>query len=195
MARIAPHLRLIGALTMLCSLAPIASAQWAWRDPNGRPVYSDQPPPPSIKAGDILQQPAAPPPSQPSDSAQTLLQPGSSAPSQPAPGTAPAPGAATAPGAAPAVAKPHSPTTAEREQEFRKRMKERAESEKKEADQQAQAQQKSENCDRARGYMKSLEQNPRLVRTNPDGSSEFLDADQRTAEIQRTQDLIQSSCN
>ncbi len=185
MARIAPYLRLIGALTMLCSLAPIASAQWAWRDPSGRPVYSDQPPPPSIKAGDILQQPAAPPVSQPSDSAQTLLQPGSSAPSQAAPGAAPAP----------AAAKPHSPTTAEQEQEFRKRMKDRADSEKKQADQQAQAQQKSENCDRARGYMKSLEQNPRLVRTNPDGSSEFLDADQRAAEVQRTQDVIQSTCN
>ena len=34
-----------------------ASAQWAWKDDNGRLVYSNIPPPPSIKATQIVRQP------------------------------------------------------------------------------------------------------------------------------------------
>ena len=84
---------------------------------------------------------------------------------------------------------------AERELEFRKRMKERADAEKKLADSQAEANRKAEDCERARGYMKSLDSGVRLIRTNPDGSRELLDAEQRAAETQRTQEIIQSRCN
>ena len=74
-------------------------------------------------------------------------------------------------------------------------MKERAEAEKKLADSQAEAARKADDCERARGYMKSLEDGVRLVRTNPDGSRELLDEGQRAAETQRTQEIIQSRCN
>jgi len=169
--------RQAGVLIVLCCFASIAWAQWAWRDERGRPVYSDVPPPPGIKPGAILQQPTLAPEPSPSDSSEA-----------PQPGTANA-----APRAAPALA-PTAPTMAEREQEFRKRMKDRADAEKKQADQQAQLARNAEDCQRARGYMKSLEDGIRLVRTNPDGGREMLDESQRDAEAQRTQQMIQDRC-
>jgi len=180
MPEIAPPLRRLGALLLLCSLASAASAQWAWRDENGRKVYSDQPPPAGVKVGDILQQPSPAPAADAADAApQPATDSGAPRPaSNPAQPTAPPP-----------------PTMAEREQEFRKRMKERADADKKLADAQAEATQKSDECDRARGYLKSLEGPIRLVRTNPDGSREMLDSDQREAEAQRAREVIQSSCN
>ena len=32
-----------------------SEAHWAWKDANGRTVYSDRPPPPDIKAGSKVQ--------------------------------------------------------------------------------------------------------------------------------------------
>ncbi len=180
MFRIAPCVRHFGVLAVLCGAASIASAQWAWRDEHGRTVYSDQPPPATVRAADVLRQPAPPPPNEASDS--------NSADAPSASTAAPPPGRA-------APAAPRPPTMAERELEFRKRMKERAEAEKKLADSQAETARKAEDCERARGYMKSLDDGVRLVRTNPDGSRELLDDPQRAAEIQRTQQIIQSRCN
>jgi hypothetical protein len=185
----------IGLLVLLYGSLSMASAQWAWRDENGRPVYSDQPPPANIKAADILQQPQ-PAPQNPSDALDGM------------PGQAPAsaPGGASAgrpadaePGGTTAGRRadtaPKSPTMAEREREFQKRMKERAEAEKKVADAQARADQKASDCERARGYAKSLDDGVRLIRTNPDGSREMMDEEQRAAEAKRTRDIIDSNCN
>jgi hypothetical protein len=74
-------------------------------------------------------------------------------------------------------------------------MKERAEADKKVADAQAEATRKADDCERARGYLKSLDDGVRLVRTNPDGSRELLDEAQRADEAQRTRQVIESRCN
>jgi type IV secretory pathway VirB10-like protein len=179
MPRIAPRLHCAGVLIAFYSLASIACAQWAWRDPNGRPVYSDLPPPPSIKASDILMQPTPAP------------APVSQSPDSPdaAPQTPPG---ATAPAAAPPA--PRAPSVAEREQEFRKRMKQREDAEKKQNDAQAMAARDAEDCLRARGYLKSIDDGLRLVRTNPDGSREALDDAERAAEAQRARDIIENRC-
>lgn len=171
------RLRRAGVLIVFYGLAQLASAQWVWRDDRGRPVYSDIPPPPGIKPGDILQRPtAAPPPAAtPSDSPEATAP---AAPSSPAP----------------AAAAPHVPTMAEREQEFRKRMKAQAEAEKKQADNQAVAARNAEDCDRARGYLKSLDDGMRLIRTTPDGSREPMDESQRAAEAERSRAIIASRC-
>ena len=66
-------------------------------------------------------------------------------------------------------------TVAEREMEFRKRQQERAESEKKAAEEQNKSAAKTAECDRARGYMKSLEDGVRIARTDASGNREFLD--------------------
>ena len=170
-----------GALILLCGASTIASAQWAWRDEHGRPVYSDQPPPSSVQPTQILRQPELTLPS--SDSPDPTTQSSSNAaPTQPAPSRT----ASTA---------PRPPTMAERELELRKRMKERSEAEKKLADAEANDARKAEDCVRARGYMKTLDEGMRLVRTNPDGTQELLDEGQRAAEAQRTRDIIASRCN
>jgi hypothetical protein len=171
--------RHLGVLMLLYGAASIASAQWAWRDEHGRTVYSDQPPPATVRAADVLRQPAQSPANQPSDSNNVEGQPSS---------------AAAAPNPAPAAAA-RAPTMAERELEFRKRMKERAEAEKKLADAQAEATRRADECERARGYLKSLDDGVRLVRTNPDGGRELLDESQRAAEAQRARDVIASRCN
>jgi hypothetical protein len=74
-------------------------------------------------------------------------------------------------------------------------MKDRADSEKKVADAQAEAARKADDCERARAYLKSIESGVRLIHTNPDGSRELLDEAQRDAETQRTHGIIESRCN
>jgi type IV secretory pathway VirB10-like protein len=176
-------MRRIGVLLVLFGATSIASAQWAWRDEHGRTVFSDQPPPATTRSSDVLRQPEMAPANPSADStgaeAQAPASPVSSAP----------PARAAAPEA------PHQPTMAEREVEFRKRMKDRADADKKVADAQAEAGRKTDDCERAQGYLKSIESGVRLVHTNPDGSRALLDEEQRAAEAQRTRDLIASRCN
>ncbi len=169
-------------ITIAIVLAGFASspseAQWAWKDGNGRTVYSDRPPPPDIKAGSIVRQP----------NTQTLA--------NPAPASGPLDDAGK-----PADAKgdtksaPNAPkTVAEREMEFRKRQQERADSEKKAAEEQTKSATKTAECDRARGYMKSLEDGIRIQKTDASGNREYLDDAQRAAEMDRTRKIMQSAC-
>ena len=71
------------------SLAAPAAAQWAWKDDNGRVVYSDRPPPSAVKADRIVRQPS---------NAQTVLPA-----QQTGADTAAKPGADAKPVAAPAA--------------------------------------------------------------------------------------------
>lgn len=47
--------RLCAAALLAC--CGVAHAQWAWKDANGRPVYSDQPPPASVPSARIFKAP------------------------------------------------------------------------------------------------------------------------------------------
>lgn len=170
--------------TIAIVLAGFASApseaQWAWKDGNGRTVYSDRPPPPDIKPGSIVRQP----------STQTLA--------NPAPASGPLDDAGKPSDAKSSDAKsaPNAPkTVAEREMEFRKRQQERADSDKKAAEEQTKSAAKSADCERARGYMRGLEDGVRIQRTDAAGNREYLDDAQRAAEIERTRKVIQSACS
>ena len=166
-------------------LAGLAStpceAQWAWKDGNGRLVYSDRPPPSDIKPANVVRQP----------NTQTLANPApSSGPLDDAAKSAD--GKAAQGKAAPAPDAPK--TVAERDMEFRKRQQERAESEKKAAEEQNKSAAKTAECERARGYMKSLEDGVRIARTDASGNREFLTDEQRAAEADRTRKIMQSTC-
>ena len=150
------------------AIAAPAAAQWAWKDDTGRMVYSDRPPPAAVKPAQIVRQP----------SGNALAMPDT-----PDAGSRPA-----APAKAP-------PTLAEREMEFRKRQTERAEAEKKSADEAAAASRKTQDCERARGYLKALEDGLRITRTNAQGEREFLDDAQREEEKKRARETISQSCN
>lgn len=152
-----------------------ALAQWAWKDDGGRTVFSDQPPPAAVKKEQILRQP------------------GGGVISSAVP-TAPAPSSASATGAKPAA--PAAPKTiAEREQEFRKRQQERADADKKQAEEQALAARRKDECTRARGYLRQLEDGVRMARTDAQGNREFLDDAQRSAEMARARESINANCN
>ncbi len=159
-----------------------SDAQWAWKDTNGRLVYSDRPPPSDVKAANIVRQPN-----------RHVL-------ANPAPASGPLDDADKPSDAknsdtknAPAANAPK--TIAEREMEFRKRQQERADSDKKAADEQAKSATKTAECERARGYMKSLEDGVRITQTDASGNREFLDDAQRAAEAERTRRIIQSTCS
>jgi hypothetical protein len=52
-----PLRHLLPLILVALVVAPDASAQYKWRDENGRLVYSDQPPPTSIPHDAVLQAP------------------------------------------------------------------------------------------------------------------------------------------
>lgn len=171
----------VAGFVALASSSP-ALAQWAWRDASGGVVYSDQAPPASIPDAQIIRRPAG---------------------RTPPPVAVPAPTAAAAPAAAPAAtaagtaapAKVAGPRTAtEQEQDFRKRQQERAEREKKQAEEQSATARRAADCERARGYLRQLEDGMRIARTDAQGNREIIDDSARTAEIQRTRDLVSSGC-
>jgi len=169
--------KLLAAAFSVAALAGAmpASAQWAWRDADGRMVYSDQPPPKSVPAKDIVRQPSPPPASAPRAAA--------AAPSE-APADAPAPPAAK-----------KTPTLAERELEARLRQQQLAAAEKKAAEEQEQKAKNAENCERLRSYLRALEGGFRIARVNAAGQQEVLDDAGRAAEATRTRSQIEQNCN
>lgn len=164
-------LKTVSLAALLVAFALPAAAQWAWRDQNGRLVYSDQAPPASIKPAQIVRQPGV----------------GSSA--QTAPAAAPAPA-----GDARAEASRGPKTVAEQEAEFRKRQKERADAEaKSQRDEQLLAM-KAAECERQRGYLRSLEDGNRIFQTTTSGEREVIDDGKREAEIRRVRESLIKNC-
>jgi hypothetical protein len=158
------------------SLAAPAAAQWAWKDDNGRVVYSDRPPPSAVKTDRIVRQPS---------NAQTVLPPQPGATDSTAKPT----------DAKPVAASSGPKSVAEQEMEFRKRQLERADAEKKSQDEQVKVAAKAAECERARGYLKGIEEGQRIVRSDAAGNREYLDDNQRAAEAERTRKIVQSTCN
>lgn len=178
-----PRSRRFAALAVAIVAAVYASsaaAQWAWKEDNGRVVYSDRPPPANIKANQILRQPSVAAPA-PAPSPQAVTPGGATGEGEKA---AAAPAASSAP-----------KSVAERDMEFRKRQQERADSERKAQEEQQKTAAKAADCERSRGYMRSLEDGMRISRTDASGNREILDDAQRAAEIERTRKMIQQLCN
>lgn len=156
-------------LLLCCALfySVAAQAQWAWKDDNGRVVYSDRPPPASVKQDRIVRQPGAAPVTHPAEPAANAKTEAASAPK----------------------------TWAEREAEFKKRQAERAEGEKKAAEESALQAQRRVDCERARSYLATLESGTRIARTDANGERSYLDDAQRTAETARARDIMAKTCN
>jgi hypothetical protein len=160
------------ALTLAATLAAgDALAQWVWRDRNGQVHASDRPPPRDVPERDIVQRPAA----------------------APAPRAAPAPApAADAPTAAgtPARVDPELEArrrAAEQQQQARQRQ------EAAQAEAQA-AQQRAENCERARAQLRQLDSGMRIARVNERGERIIIDDAERAAEAQRARQVVASDC-
>ncbi len=150
------------------AVASPAAAQWKWRDKSGHIQYSDLPPPAQVAEHDILQRPA---------SAQRR--------SEPAP-------AASAP--SPAASAAQEDKASDPELEAKRRKAEQEQESKRKAEQERNAAVRADNCARARGYLRTLDDGIRIARTNDKGEREILDDKARAEEVRRTREIIASDC-
>jgi hypothetical protein len=161
-----------GLVLALLAGSTLASAQWVWRDANGRITASDRAPPREIAERDILQRPVANETRRPA-----------------APAAAPA-GAASAP----AAGATRAATPLEREVEARKQAEKAAADAKAKAEEEKLAAARAENCRRARNALATLQSGTRLLRTNERGEPEVLDDAGRNAELARVREAIATDC-
>lgn len=155
------------ALLSLC-LSVSAMAQYVWVDGNNVRHYSDMQPPTSIPDSRILKTPSGTNKSSVRYEAVTKesdtsvkKETTSSAPSM------------------------HTPLTlAEKNAEFQKRKMEQIENDKKAEEEEKRVANKKENCDRARGYQKSLETSQRIATMDKNGERIVLNDEQRARELQ-----------
>jgi hypothetical protein len=173
-----PFRTLLAAIALLC-IVPVALAQWSWKDKDGKRVFSDQPPPPSVPEQNILRRP-----------------PGSPAPAVIAPVAAPEAKAAPAAGAD-AAATAAAPKISGKDSELLKKKKdaETAQAAKAKADAEKNAAVKSENCARAKRAKASIDSGVRLSTSNAKGEREYLSETAKAAESSRIQGVIDSDCN
>ena len=169
--RLLPLRHLLPLLLMALVVAPDVCAQFKWRDANGRMVYSDQPPPTSIPSDAVLQAPGLRPAAE---------RPGTTG------------DAAKATGAT--AGSPSATSTADRELEFRKRRVERAETERKSADEAAKARQVAAACEETRAELRTLESGMRMSRVNERGEREFIDDAQRAARLDAARKSSREHC-
>ena len=167
----------IALLALVCSLPLAASAQWQWIDKDGHKVFSDQAPPGDIPANRVLRAP-----------------PGRSLPTAEAPvaSAAPATGAAAPAAAAlPALAKPSGkdPVLEEKRKQALA-----AEAAKKKAEDDKIAAARSDNCERARSSKANFDSGQRIARVNAQGEREYVDDQQRAAEVKHLQEVIARDC-
>ena len=106
------------------------------------------------------------------------------------PATISTPSAPTAPSTGQAGKKPANP-----EAEYKKRQMEASKAREKESQAQEQAQAKQENCERARGALRTLESGQRMSRIDKDGERYYLEEKEIEAEAQRARDSVQKNCN
>jgi hypothetical protein len=87
------------------------------------------------------------------------------------------------------------PTAADRELEARKRSADQAQEAAARAAEQKLAQQRAENCRRARSHQAALESGQRIARTNEQGEREVLDDKGRAEELRRAREVITADCS
>lgn len=158
------------ATILLLGCCSLAHAQWAWKDQNNRPVYSDQPPPPSVPANRIFKAPRGQMP----DLRQELNTPPAPAPAAPA--------------------KPATPALAERNADFEKRRAAAAEAAAKAAVDQQNAAARTANCATARANQRALDAGGRISRFDEQGQAAFLTDAQRAEEAKRNAAAIAQHC-
>lgn len=165
----------------LSSPLDLQAAQWKWRDASGRIIYSDRPPPANVPDRAILVRPPGTTPGRgvpPSPSTPSLV-----------PGTPSTAGESPMAAASSAGAKGTDP-----ELEARRKKEADAKAAETKAAEAKQAAARAENCTRAKGQQKLLEDGVRIARTNAKGEREILDDKGRASEQARVREVIASEC-
>lgn len=184
MSKLRPLARL-SAFAALAFTTFALAAPWQWRDADGRMVYSDQPPPPDVRASSIVHAPVQP--------ARPAVATAPEAPAAQLAGAANAAApAATGTGAA---APPRAPRTwAEKDMAFRQRMIERDEAGKKADEEQSLAARKARACDEARASLRALDSGMRLMTVNPRGEREPIDDAEHARRTSAAKQDIAQAC-
>ncbi len=159
------------AACLALTIAAPAQAQWKWKDAKGQVHVSDIPPPREVLDKDILQRPA---PSARKSAATPL--------------------AASAAQAASAASSAAAKSGIDPELAARKAKAEADQKAKAKADEDKLAQQRAENCQRARGHIAALQTGQRAVRANAQGEREVLDDKGRAEEVALARRVIESDC-
>jgi hypothetical protein len=110
----------------------------------------------------------------------------------PPPGVKPA--AIATPPAPTAPAAPKAGAKSDPGMESKKREMEASKAREKEQQAQEQAAAKADNCDRARGALRTLESGQRISRVDKDGERYFLEDKEIEAETQRARDMVSKNC-
>ena len=156
-----------------------AQAQFVWVDPKGVRHYSDQPPPPGTPPARILKAPGMPAisvqPATPAPAARTAP-PVPTNPAGAATASTPADPAAAA-GAKPGAKAPQ--TLAQKDADFRKRLKESQEAELKAQEQARIAAQKTEHCGEVHRARQMLDSGIRIADVGADGQKRYLNDAER----------------
>jgi hypothetical protein len=159
------------AVTALMAFASLVKAQYMWIDEKGLKQLSDKAPPASVPLKNILKAPRGVP------SAASIV-------SEPP----------AAPAADAAAAKPKQPPSlAERNADYNKRVKEKAEREQKNQEEQQTKADKAENCERARTTRQTLDSGVRISQTDKNGERGVMSDEQRAAES-RNIDKVLAAC-
>jgi hypothetical protein len=148
----------------LMALASLAQAQYMWIDEKGLKQLSDRPPPPSIPLKHILKAPHGVPTAD-----SVVAEPAAAAT------------ATTADAARPKA----PPTLADRNADYNKRVKEKAERDGKDREEAERKAALAENCARAREARQSLDSGARIASVDQNGERAFMGDEQRAIESQK----------
>lgn len=159
----------LGVFTFLsCGFLAPACAQWKWISPSGVVQYSDQPPPPTISARNVLARPAVA--------------------AQPAPNPA-------ASGASQAAGQINGQDSqAARELQSKLDEDKRAKEAAQRLQQQVSEQARLDNCLQARRQLQALDSGLRVRQVDAQGNRNFLDDAQIAAQRQQAAAMIAANC-
>jgi len=163
-------------ICLLALAAADATAQYKWRDANGRTVYSDLPPPVSVTPSAVLNAPVRQAPA-----AATV---GSGSPAE----------QAVMPDKASPVNKAAPLTPADRELESRKRAADKAAADRKTAEAADRDREMAEQCTVARSNLAAVDSGMRLAQINANGEREVLDDAQRAVRAEQARNVIKAAC-
>lgn len=161
---------------LLALAAADATAQYKWRDANGRTVYSDLPPPVSVAPSAVLDAPVR--------QAPAVATVGSGGPAE----------QAVIHDKAPAVNKAAPLTPADRELESRRRAADKVVADRKTAEAANRERELAEQCTVARSNLAAVDSGMRLAEFNAKGEREVLDDAQRAVRADQARNVIKAAC-
>ncbi|MFZ6753516.1 DUF4124 domain-containing protein [Undibacterium sp. Dicai25W] len=138
-----------------------ACAQYVWVDEHGNKQFSDTPPPSSVPKNRILK-------------GKNLIDSNTDT------------GDASSSSKAADTPRQKTDSIASRNEDYNKRKAEQAEKDKKAAEAQQAANDKSKNCERVKSYQKTLESGARVTATDKNGERNYLTDEQREKELADT---------